>query len=134
MARVEYVLYGNFDDIVAHVTQGVLDGSLSASLEDGSDIRVGRTRCALRVFERYSMMEKGPVSLSVVMVGGEEGVHLSAIPAGGDQGLLGGATIGEKRFLDTLPPVVEAWQSQHSRPPAPPSEPRQPPVWWSNSE
>jgi hypothetical protein len=107
MAKSEYVVHGKFDDVVANITQGVLDGSSSASLVDGSDIVVGKVRCAVRVFERFSW-DAYRVSMNVTMVSNGDAVHLSAITAGGSQGFIKYSSIGEKRFLGTLDAVVDS--------------------------
>ena len=56
MAKYEKHLTGNFDELLELVTDGVLNGSMSASYENGSDWTNGTVRCAVRVFERYSYM------------------------------------------------------------------------------
>ena len=52
MAKYEKHLTGNFDEVLNAVTDGVLNGSMSASYEDGSDWTNDTVRCAVRVFER----------------------------------------------------------------------------------
>ena len=51
MAKYEKHLTGNFDELLELVTDGVLNGSMSASYENGSDWTNGTVRCAVRVFE-----------------------------------------------------------------------------------
>ena len=53
--------------------QAILQSSISASYEEGSDYCLGETRCAVRVYERYSVTGSNRVSLSVTLLGkGEE--------------------------------------------------------------
>lgn len=54
MAKLEQILYGNFDQLLHQIEDGILNGSISASLEDSSDFQCGDARCSIRVFERYS--------------------------------------------------------------------------------
>lgn len=54
MAALEERITGDFDEILARLEQGILEGSLSATLEGSSDFRSGDARCSVRVFERYS--------------------------------------------------------------------------------
>ena len=54
MAKLEHTLNGNFDQVLRKIEDGILNGSMSASLEDSSDFRSGDARCSVRVFERYS--------------------------------------------------------------------------------
>ena len=54
MAKLESTVCGNFDEILDRIENGILHGSISASLEDFSDFYDGDARCSVRVFERYS--------------------------------------------------------------------------------
>ena len=83
MAKYEKHLTGNFDEVLNAVTDGVLNGSMSASYEDGSDWTNGTVRCAVRVFERYSYMGGNRVSMNVTLVGNGRDLFLSAITSGG---------------------------------------------------
>ncbi len=104
MAKLEKTLSGSFDSILAKIEQGVLDGSMSASLEDSADYRFGFSRCAVRVFERYSYSGSNRVSMNVTLFQGENGpVQLCAITSGGSQAMFFKVnTWGEEAFLETL--------------------------------
>ncbi len=103
MAKLEKTITGNFDEILHRIEDGILNGSVSASLEDGSDFYIDETRCSVRVFERYSYMGGNRVSLSVTLFGKGDAIHLSAITAGGSQALFFKInTLGEEAFLDKL--------------------------------
>lgn len=108
MAKLERVLQGDFDAILAGIENGIMKGSLSASLEDSSDFEAGKTRCAVRVFERYSMLGSNRVSMSVTLFQGEDGViHLSAITSSGSQAVFFKInTFGEEAFLETLERIL----------------------------
>lgn len=108
MAKLERVLQGDFDAILAGIENGIMKGSLSASLEDSSDFAAGKTRCAVRVFERYSMLGSNRVSMNVTLFQGEDGViHLSAITSGGSQAMFFKInTFGEEAFLETLERIL----------------------------
>ena len=108
MAKYEKQLTGDFYAVLQMVQDGVLDGSASASYEDGSDWSAGEVRCAVRVFERYSLMGGNRVSMNVTLVGRGEELFLSAITAGGSQAVVFKVnTLGEEAFLQTLVEVVE---------------------------
>jgi len=47
MAKYEKTFTGNFDQILSKLHNGILNGSFSASYEDGSDYLSGTTRCAI---------------------------------------------------------------------------------------
>ena len=104
MAKLELTLSGNFYQLLNRIEDGILNGSMSASLEDSSDFRGGDARCSVRVFERYSYAGGNRVSLSVTLFQNGDGpIHLSAITAGGSQALLFKInTWGEESFLDKL--------------------------------
>jgi len=103
MAKLEKNLTGNFDEILKRIESGILNGSMSASLEETSDFRSGDYRCSVRVFERYSYAGKNRVSLSVTLFGCDNSVKLSAITSGGSQAMFFKInTWGEEAFLDKL--------------------------------
>lgn len=108
MAKYETRLQGNFDELLRRIEGEILSGSISASLEDGSDYTSGQVRCAVRVFERYSMMGGNRVSLSVTLIGTGQDLFLSAITSGGSQAVFFKLnTFGEEAFLDKLREIVE---------------------------
>ncbi len=107
MAKLEKTITGNFDEILARIENGILEGSISASLEDGSDFRAGDVRCSVRVFERYSFMGKNRVSMNVTLLGRGNTVCISAITSGGSQAVFFKInTIGEEAFLDKLREII----------------------------
>ena len=108
MAKYDKHLTGNFDEVLNAVTDGVLNGSMSASYEDGSDWTNGTVRCAVRVFERYSYMGGNRVSMNVTLVGNGRDLFLSAITSGGSQAVFFKLnTLGEESFLEKLVEIVE---------------------------
>lgn len=110
MAKLERVLYGNFDEILSRIEKGILGGSVSASLEDQSDFSIGGSRCSVRVFERYSMIGSNRVSLSVTLFQafGCNMIHLSAISSGGSQAMFFKInTFGEEAFLEKLEKLLD---------------------------
>lgn len=107
MAKLEQTLHGDFDRFLQKIENGILNGSMSASLEDSSDFRNHDTgaRCSVRVFERYSYAGGNRVSLNVTLFQGGNGeeIRLSAITAGGSQAVFFKLnTWGEEAFLDKL--------------------------------
>ncbi len=104
MAKFEKRLNGDFNQIIHMIEEGILNGSMSASLEDSSDFRSGTARCSVRVFERYSYSGGNRVSLNVTLFqNGDEPIQLSAITAGGSQATFFKInTWGEEAFLDKL--------------------------------
>ena len=108
MAKYEKHLTGDFDEFLNLVSDSVLNGSMSASYEDGSDWMSGEVRCAVRVFERYSMAGGNRVSMNVTLVGKGEELFLTAITSGGSQAVFWKInTMGEEAFLQTLIDAME---------------------------
>ena len=84
---------------------------MSARLEDQSNYTCNGVQCAVRVFERYSMMGGNRLSLNINLVGKDEQLFLSAITAGGSQAVLFKInTFGEEAFLDCIRDVVEKYK------------------------
>ena len=107
MAKFTPPLTGIFDTVLRRIEKGILDASVSATLEDGWDVREGNTRCAVRVFERYSYAGGNRVSMSLTLFQGDGPIQLCAITSGGSQAVFFKVnTWGEEAFLDTLKEII----------------------------
>jgi len=108
MAKLEKTINGNFNEILNRIEEGIINGSVSASLEESSDFYDGGARCSVRVFERYSYMGGNRVSLSVTVFQNAGGsVHVSAVSSGGSQAMFFKInTFGEEAFLDKLREIL----------------------------
>lgn len=108
MAKLEKTLSGDFNQILNRIEDNILNGSISASLEDSSDFYGSSSRCSVRVFERYSYMGGNRVSMNVTLFQSENGeVRLSAITSGGSQAMFFKVnTWGEEAFLDKLREIL----------------------------
>ena len=107
MAKLERTLTGDFDLVLARLNQGVLDGSMSATLEDSASFTMGSTRVAVRMYERYSALGSNRVAMSLTLVGEGDQLRLTAMTAGGSQAMFFKInTWGEEAFLDTLLDIV----------------------------
>ncbi len=104
MAKFEHSVKGDFREVIHRVEEGILGGSISATLEEYSDFASGSARCSVRVFERYSYMGGNRLSLSVTFFqNGGSPIHISAVTSGGSQGVFFKLnTFGEEAFLDKL--------------------------------
>ena len=111
MAKYECDLAGDFYTILGEIENAVLNGSMSASKEDYSELSIGDCKCAVRVYERYSWMGGNRVSMNVTMVESNGRIRLSAITSGGSQAMFFKVnTFGEDAFLDTISEVVKRYQ------------------------
>ncbi len=108
MAKLERVINEDFYSLKNRIYNGIMEGSVSASLEDSSEFTKDGICCSLQVFERYSYMGGNRLSLSVALFGPQQGpIHLSAITAGGSQAMFFKVnTFGEEAFLEALEAIL----------------------------
>lgn len=108
MAKLERKVNEDFDALVRRIENGILNGSISASLEDASDFKSGDARCSVRVFERYSYFGGNRVSMNVTLFqNGNEPIYISAITSGGSQAMFFKLnTLGEEAFLNKLEEIL----------------------------
>jgi len=108
MAKLERRFHGDFDTVLDYLHSGILSGSITASYEEGSDYTAAGVRCAVRVYERYSMGGGNRLSLTLTLIGTGNGLFLSAITAGGSQGMFFKVnTWSEEFFLDKVRELTE---------------------------
>ena len=108
MAIYTRYIDGNFNETLEKIHNGILDSSLSASYEDGSDWEKGDVKCAVRVYERYSTFGGNRVSLNVTLVGTDGDLFLTGITSGGSQAVFFKInTLGEDAFLVCLVGLFE---------------------------
>jgi hypothetical protein len=110
MAKYERRLKGNFNEFLNWLHRDITNGSSSVSYEDGSDIELGDSRVAVRVYERYSMAGGNRVSMNVTITGTGEDLFVTAITSGGSQAVFFKInTIGEETFLELCRDSVESY-------------------------
>lgn len=108
MAKLTRTFRGDFDTLLQRITDGILNASETATLEDQWDRGAPGNRCAVRIFERYSYTGSNRVSMSVTLFQEGQQIHLCAITSGGSQAMFWKInTWGEEAFLDTLTEVVD---------------------------
>ncbi len=114
MAKLESHIKGNFQTVLSTLEDAILNGSFSASYEDGSDYsNTDGTRVAVRVYERYSYLGGNRVSMNLTLAGSGDELFLSVITSGGSQALIFKInTWGEESFMDTIRGTVDALGGQ----------------------
>ena len=116
MAKYERRLTGDMDALLHTIDRGIIGGSISAGFEASSDFYSGSVRCAVRVYERFSIMGGNRLSLNVTVLGTGRDLQLSAITAGGGSGVFfnffKADTTGEGPFLRKLTKIVEDFITQ----------------------
>lgn len=116
MSEINSYLKGDFDVILRDIDNAVTKNSLSATLEGASNFRSENSRCAVRVYERYSMFGKNRVSLSVTLIESDGKTYISAITSGGSQAVLVKInTIGEDAFLETIRDTIKKYSINYGR-------------------
>lgn len=95
--------------MINRIEKEILDGSISATLEDSSDFIIDNARCSVRVFERYSAFGGNRLSLNVTLFQvGDGPIKISAISSGGSQAVfLKVNTFGETAFLECLENILD---------------------------
>src|SRR5689334_3378717 len=110
MAHYAAMLTGDVAALVSHLDQGILGRSISANVEDSSDLRIGDARMVVRVYERYSAMGGNRVSLNVSILAVDGQLAVSAISSGGSQAVFWKVnTFGEEAFLDRAVNALRSW-------------------------
>ena len=103
MAKLERVVQDHFDAVLDRLTRGILEGSVSASLEDGADYAFTDGRVAVRVFERYSYLGGNRLTMTLILAEQSGQTRVTAITSGGSQALFYKLnTFGEEAFLKKL--------------------------------
>ncbi len=111
MSKLECTLRGSKNTILQVIDRELLEGSFSASYEDGSDFLLPTAECAVRVYERYSMAGGNRVSLNITLFGKDTVWKLSAVASGGSQAALFKMnTFGEYSFLRELENAVKQFR------------------------
>ncbi|MDF2906212.1 MAG: hypothetical protein K0R34_1533 [Herbinix sp.] len=109
MAKYEQKLSGDFDNLILQVHEGIMQYAVSMNLVDQSDYQSGDIRIAVRVYDKYFMRNGNRTSLSLTIVGHGEDLFVSAISAGGGQGILFNTSWGaEEDMVFMVQELVES--------------------------
>jgi len=113
MAKYSVRIRGDFNRFVNYIQNEIVNGSVSASLEDFHEMRMGGTRCRVMVFERYSVMGSNRLSLNITVVGEADWLEVVAITSGGSQAMFFKInTIGEETFLEKAIEAINSFNVQ----------------------
>ncbi len=112
MAKIEAELKGNFDTVLKDFNSAVVAHSSTASLEDKSYFKTENSRCAVHVYERYSITGQNRVSMSITLLEADGRLFASAITSGGSQAMIFKInTFGEETFLDLVRDVFNKYKA-----------------------
>ena len=109
MARlVQNGIHEDIEVLAERIQKGIVNGSISASVEDVVRMHGEFAKCIVMVFERYSYMGSNRVSMNVTLFQEQGGpVQLTAITSGGSQAMFFKInTFGEEAFLDKLREIL----------------------------
>ena len=110
MAQYTKQFTGSFDRLLDYIDHSVMQGSGSASQEGGSNAELNGVRCAVRVYERYSVLGENRLSLSVTLFGRDDELYLTSVTAGGSQAMFFKInTWGEESFLNQFARKMEQY-------------------------
>lgn len=100
MSKYEYHSTGDFSKFLESMQSMVKGLGFSMSVEEEYLFNIDGVNVSTSVYERYSMMGKNRLSLTITTVGKDGEIHLVAIPAGGSQAVLFKMnTFGESTIL-----------------------------------
>jgi hypothetical protein len=104
MAKFEKTITGQFDEVVDKLQEDISNSGLTMNLVDESNCTIGDTKVAVRVYDKYFMRNGNRASLSLTVAGHGDEIFISAIGAGGGQGIIFNFSLGAE---DDMVAIVE---------------------------
>ncbi len=105
MAKYETTMTGQFESVVDRLESDIVNSGMTMNLVDQSNYSIGDTKIAVRVYDKYFMRNGNRASLSLTIVGLDDDLFISAIGAGGGQGIILNFSLGAESEMVA---VVEA--------------------------
>ncbi|NCB50606.1 MAG: hypothetical protein EOM54_01810 [Clostridia bacterium] len=102
MAKYERTVHGNFYNIVNQLNEDILNSGLSMNLVDESNYEKADTKVAVRVYDKYFMRNGNRASLSLAVVDGGNEIFITAVGAGGGQGVFINFSLGAESELTDI--------------------------------
>lgn len=94
MAKYEKTITGKFEEVLKHLENDISNSGMTMNLVDESDYSCGDIKIAVRVYDKYFMRNGNRASLSLTIVGNGMDIFISAIGAGGGQGIIFNFSLG----------------------------------------
>lgn len=108
MAKFEKKITGNFEEIINKLQNEIINSGISMNLVDESNYSLGDTNVAVRVYDKYFMRNGNRASLSLTVAGHGNDIFVSAIGAGGGQGVIFNFSLGaEEELVDIVRFCIE---------------------------
>lgn len=102
MAKYEKTIIGQFEQVVRRLENDIESDAFSMKLVDASDFSSGDVKIAVRVYDKYYMRNGNRASLSLTIVGRDNHIFISAIGAGGGQGILFNFSYGAENDMVSI--------------------------------
>lgn len=99
MAKYEVIIKGDFEEVLNRLQQDIMNSALSINLVDESNNITGGTKVAVRVYDKYFMRNGNRASLSLTVVSRGDEIFISAIGAGGGQGIIFNFSLGAEEEM-----------------------------------
>ena len=99
MAKYETTIIGQFDEVVNRLQNNISNSGITMNLVDESNYASGDTNVAVRVYDKYFMRNGNRASLSLTVVGHGDEIFISAIGAGGGQGIIFNFSLGAENDM-----------------------------------
>lgn len=108
MAKFEKTIVGNFNEVISKLQNEIINSGMSMNLVDESNFNSGDSNIAVRVYDKYFMRNGNRASLSLTVVGNGSDIFISAIGAGGGQGVIFNFSLGaEDELVDIVRFCIE---------------------------
>lgn len=103
MAKFEKTITGNFEEVLNRLQNEIINSGMSMELVEESNYSSGNTNIAVRVYDKYFMRNGNRASLSLTVAGHGNDIFISAIGAGGGQGIIFNFSLGaEEELVDIV--------------------------------
>lgn len=99
MAIFEYRTRGDFEYVRDALNEGVMNSAASIRLVEESNIACERARVCVRVYDQYFMRNSSRASLTLAVVAEDGEICITAIGAGGGQGVIFNFSYGSESKL-----------------------------------
>lgn len=99
MAKYEIKITGNFEEVVNHLQNDITNSGLTMELVDESNFNIGDMKIAVKVYDKYFMRNGNRASLSLTVVSKGRDIFISAIGAGGGQGIIFNFSLGAEEEM-----------------------------------
>lgn len=103
MAKYEKMITGQFNEVMNRLQSDISNSAMTMNLVDESNYTSVDTSIAVRVYDKYFIRNDNRASLSLTVVGHGTQIFISAIGAGGGQGVLFNFSLGAE---DSMVAVV----------------------------